>query len=535
MVNKKNAYDVIIAGAGASGLTSAAYLCKYGYRVLLCEKNEKVGGLISSFQYNGFLFDAGIRAFENSKIIFPMLEQLGIDMEFVKNPVSIGIEEDIIQLHSKENLGDYEELLNKHFPDNREDIRKIMQEIKTVMGYMDVLYDIDNPIFLNLSEDKEYLVKTLIPWLIKYQKNIKKATRLNQFVNDYLLDFTKNHSLIDMITQHFFKNTPTFFALSYFGLYLDYSYPMGGTEVLAQKLSDYIQDHKGHILTNTKIDSVNAGNHQIFSADGESFSYEKLIWACDAKRLYDIAETNNLRQIPRLEAKKRLVKNHSGVDSILTVFLGVNLEKDYFKSRCGEHCFYTPSAVGLSTAVPGWLKNNYTKEELTRQISDYLFYTTFEISCPVLRDPNLAPDGQSGLIVSTLMDYSLVKKIHETGWYEEFKDLCIKTVIQILEDTIFKGIKNKVLFSLCSTPLTIENRSGNAEGAITGWAFTAGKMPCETRLQKISKSVLTPIPDVYQAGQWAFSPSGLPVCILSGKLAADKIDKKLRKNSKKKG
>jgi phytoene dehydrogenase-like protein len=532
MTNQENTYDVIVVGAGAAGLTAAAYLCKNGYRVLLCEKGNKTGGLVSSFQYKGFIFDAGIRAFENSGIIFPMLKQLGITIDFVKNPVSIGIENNIIELHSKESLFDYEGLLNHYFPDNCDDIRKIIQEIEMVMDYMDVLYGIDNPLFLDFSKDREYLFKTLFPWLIKYQINIKKVTKLNLPVNEYLLGVTHNQALIDMITQHFFKNTPTFFALSYFGLYLDYSYPIGGTEVLPRKLSDYIQTHNGCIYTNTRISSVHAAEKQVVSADGRSFSYKKLIWACDAKYLYDIVKTNNVKSSRMIAAKKQLINSNKGGDSILTVFLGIDLDKDYFQKRCGDHSFYTPSSVGLSAAVPGWPKYKCEKPELFRQITNYLAHTTFEISCPVLRDPNLAPEGNSGLIVSTLMDYTLVKEIHEAGWYEEFKDLCIKTVILILDDSIFSGIKYKVLFSLCSTPLTIESKTGNAQGAITGWAFSDRKLPSETRLKKIAQSVVMPIPDMYQAGQWTFSPSGLPVSILTGKLAADAVNKKLCKDLK---
>jgi hypothetical protein len=44
---------------------------------------------------------------------------------------------------------------------------------------------------------------------------------------------------------------------------------------------------------------------------------------------------------------------------------------------------------------------------------------------------------------------------------------------------------------------------------------------------KVAQSVLTPIPDVFQAGQWTFSPSGLPISILTGKLAADKVKKQI--------
>jgi phytoene dehydrogenase-like protein len=37
-------FDVIVVGAGASGLTAAAYLAKYGRSVLLCEKEPSAAG-----------------------------------------------------------------------------------------------------------------------------------------------------------------------------------------------------------------------------------------------------------------------------------------------------------------------------------------------------------------------------------------------------------------------------------------------------------------------------------------------------------
>ena len=529
MLTNDNTYDAIIAGAGVAGLTAAAYLCKYGYQVLLCEQNKETGGLVNSFEYNGFIFDGGIRAFENSGIIFPMLRQLGIEIEWVKNPVSIGIGKDMIQLHSKDSLFHYQELLNKHFPSNREDIKDIIQEIKRVMEYMDVLYGVDNPLFINVSEDKEYLFKTLFPWLIKYKRNMRKASKLLKPVNDYLSSFTENQSLIDIITQHFFKNTPTFFALSYFGLYLDYSYPIGGTRVLPEKLSYYIHEHQGCILTKTKIATVNIEDNQVTTTGGKCFSYKKLIWACDAKQLYDAVEEHEIKPIKKIDVQKSLVKNNRGGDSILTIFLGLDIKMDYFQNRCGAHCFYTPSSVGISAVALNLLNSSCPKEDWVSEISDYLKYTTYEISCPVLQDSALAPEGKAGLIISTLMDYKLIKDIHKAGWYDEFKELCTKSVIEILDETIFEGLKTKVLFSLCSTPLTIEKLTGNSEGAITGWAFADRKLPSETRLRKIKKSILTPIPNVYQAGQWSFSPSGLPVCILTGKLAADAIHKNLGK------
>jgi hypothetical protein len=48
-------------------------------------------------------------------------------------------------------------------------------------------------------------------------------------------------------------------------------------------------------------------------------------------------------------------------------------------------------------------------------------------------------------------------------------------------------------------------------------------------MPKIARSVLTQIPDTFQAGQWTYSPSGLPVSILTGKLAADRVVRALGK------
>ena len=50
-------YEAIIVGGGMAGLTAAAYLVRAGKRVLLCEKEQEVGGLVASFERGGFTFD----------------------------------------------------------------------------------------------------------------------------------------------------------------------------------------------------------------------------------------------------------------------------------------------------------------------------------------------------------------------------------------------------------------------------------------------------------------------------------------------
>lgn len=359
-------YDVIVVGAGIAGLTSAAYVAKAGYTTLLCEKSEKPGGLVGSFTRKGFTFDAGIRAFENSGIVFPMIRQLGIAMDFVKNPVAIGLEDELMILAGVESLNEYATMLTLKFPDNR------------------------------------------------------------------------------------------------------------------------------------------------------------------------------------VTAQEKKIQENRGGDSIFSIYLAVDLVPLYFSNHCGPHCFYTPSKAGLSSIhSENWqaVLADETRSEsdqrtaLQTWLIEYLTLTTYEISCPALRDSALAPTGKTGVIVSTLMDYRLVKAIDEAGWYQVFKELCEEKIISVLNETIFPGLINQVEDRFSSTPLTIERLTGNSGGAITGWAFPAdhgtARLPAVSVFRKIAKTIVTPIPHIHQAGQWTFSPSGLPVSILTGKLVADRVIKILKKQGRK--
>lgn len=533
------AWDVIVVGGGMAGLTAAAYTARAGLKVLLCEKECKTGGLVNSFEHNGFVFDGGIRAIENSGIVVPMLRQLGLQVDFLPSPVSIGIGQDVIGIDSKDNLRAYQALLEKHFPDHKPDIAAIIREIAQIMGYMAVLYGIDNPLFLDLKSNPGYVFREILPWSLKYALTAPKIARFKGPVEEHLARLTANQALNDIIAQHFFQRTPTSFALSYFSLYLDYRYPKGGTGALPQALERCVLDHGGEIRCATEIVRVDAGRNQVTDAGGNVYRYKELVWAADQKTLYrrlDATALTDKKAIADIEARKAMLAGKVGGDSVLTLFLAVNLDGGYFARISNPHFFYTPSTAGLSQVSLGQLRlgDPQAPARLTAErakIEDwlrrFLEHTTYEISIPALRDPTLAPEGKTGLVISTLFDYALTKHIAGLGWYAEFKQLAADHMVRVLDASIYPGLRAAVIASLTSTPLTLERIAGNSEGAITGWAFTNDVMPAVSSLPGVARSVLTPIPAVYQAGQWTYSPSGLPIAILTGKLAADRVLKDL--------
>lgn len=518
-------YDLIIVGGGIAGLTAAAYGARSGHKVLLIEKNEKCGGLVNSFSKEGFTFDGGVRSLENAGIILPMLKDLDIDLEFVSSPVSIGIEDKIMHINSKDSLAEYRMLLESLFPQSKHDVEEIIRIIKRIMGEMEVLYGVDNPLFMDMRKEWKKAI-SYGPWFFRFLNTIKTMRKLREPVETFLEKRISDKALMDIISQHFFKATPAFFAMSYFYLYTDYMYPKGGIGKLAEAVEKRSMELGAEIVNNTRIVKIVPAEKKLIDEKGNSYRYRKLLWAADLKTLYRNADTEGLKHEvqKKINTERERILKHRGADSVVTIFLGVNEYPAKFSEIARGHLFYTPSKQGigevyrseLDRMINDW--DNVRKKDVLKWLDRFCRLNTYEILIPALRDPDTAPAGKTGLIISLLFEYELVKKINESGWYDEFKHELLKNMVKTLSETIYPGLEDNVTFSMVSTPLTIEQMIGSSEGAIIGWSFTE-QIPVSDNMLTVRNSVKTSLPDVFKAGQWAYSPAGIPTAIMTGRLA----------------
>lgn len=523
-------YDTIIVGGGIAGLTSAAFLARAGKKIILIEKNEEFGGLVNSFVSDGFHFEAGVRALESAGIILPMLEELNIHIERVRSKVSVGIEDKILNVENLSSIQEYRNLLVELYPESAAEVDDFIKSMRKIMKLLDVLYGIDNPLFKDLKRDRKYIFNTLLPWLPKFIFTVGKINKLNYPYETYLENFIKNPSLRDIIGQHFFKGTPAFFALSYFSLYLDYFYPVGGVGKISEALVKKIQEFGGELKPMTLIKEIHVGENYIVDNAGAKYSYNNLVWSADLKTFYSQTITEGLSSEVRenFNAKKDKIMAGRGSESVFTLFLEVDLPLSYFAKVAHGHFFYTPDRKGLGNTHRGELSEmlqNWNKTEKAKVFSwlnRFLKLNTYEISIPGLKDPNLVPEHKTGVIVSFIIEYELFLKVEESGWYNDFRSETENQIIEILSDSVYPELKHKVEKQFSFTPISIKNRIGSTDGSIVGWSFER-PVPVVHKIQKSDKSVLTPIPNIFQAGQWAYSPAGVPMSILTGKLVVDRI------------
>jgi hypothetical protein len=254
---------------------------------------------------------------------------------------------------------------------------------------------------------------------------MRKAARLDAPVRQYLRRFYAERTAHRHDLPAFLCRTPTFFALSYFGLYLDYRYPVAARDNCPAFSGDNFLHRAEHCSPVRTSSAFSPATRTAALADGRTFRYGQLIWAADQTALYR-ALGERCRRQPQAKSPCRAQPRHRfHTDAVSRADFSREAE-----AACGAHAFYTPVADGLSS-LPDWrtLRCDGT-EALRRWTGSYLETTTYELSIPALRDPALAPAGKTGWIASTLFDYELAKFFADSGEYESFKSLATKTILR---------------------------------------------------------------------------------------------------------
>ena len=129
-------YDVIIIGSGISGLTSAVFLAKAGWKVLVLEKHFKLGGFTHTFKRNKYEWDTGIHYIgevQNPRSIVRRLFDYVTDSNLKWTPMDANYDRIIFPDKSYDFIAPKDkfiDLMCSYFPEDSKAIKNYLQEVR---------------------------------------------------------------------------------------------------------------------------------------------------------------------------------------------------------------------------------------------------------------------------------------------------------------------------------------------------------------------------------------------------------------------
>ena len=141
-MNSRSHYDVVILGAGLSGLAAGVRLAHFGKKVCIFERHNAPGGLNSFYSINGRKFDVGLHAVTNfvphgvrGTALARVLRQLRIDRgeldlcEQRYSRITFGGKTGV-SLNFSNQFSLFESEVAKCFPNEVDGLRKLVERIK---------------------------------------------------------------------------------------------------------------------------------------------------------------------------------------------------------------------------------------------------------------------------------------------------------------------------------------------------------------------------------------------------------------------
>ncbi len=483
---------IAIIGSGFSSLAASCYLAKQGNKVTIYEKNSTIGGRARQFKKDGFTFDMGPSWYWMPDVFERFFQDFGKKSadyyELIKlNPayrVYFGIN-DFISIY-----------------DNLEDIKTAFEEIEKGSGKK-------LETFINQAKSNyDIAIKDLVyrPGVSPLELITKEtALKLNQFFGNVSADIRKkfkNEKLIQILEFPVLflgakpSKTPSFYNfMNYADFGLGTWHPKNGMFDVIRGLEKLALELGVAIKTNSPIQKIHVEDK---TAAGIVINNE-IIKADIVLSGADYHHTESLLNNEHRVYSEKYWESRTFAPSSLLFFVGFNKKIEnishhalFFDTDFNQH------AIDIYDN-PKWPDKP-------------LFYANF----PSKTDKTAAPEGmESGFFLIPLAPGIEDNNTLRENYFEK--------IITRFEQLTQQKIRNNIIFkeSFCKNDFVADYNAykGNAYGMANTLLQTAFLRP-KLKSKKVR--------NLYFTGQLTVPGPGVPPALISGKLAAELIQKSFR-------
>ena len=463
---ESNTYDVIVIGAGISGLICGCYLSKAGKKVLIIEQHDRPGGYFTSFRRKGFLFDAAAHSFGNYREgghVRKILTDLGVpELARIKrcNPSDMVIAPECIVTYWNDVPSTIAGLSNV-FPHEEKNIVNFFKFISSA-GISD---------FVKLKDKTfDFLLRQFF-----IDSRLRSVLALPVFGNGGL----------PPSRLQAFSGIKIFSEFIVDGGY----YTEGGIQALPNALANIVKHNGGAIVYKKRVEKIIIQNGAVTGV--ELTNREKLhgrivVSACDMRQTYTMLFGDHVVDD---EVTKQL---NTMTPSLSTFILYMGL-REPFKE--------TPKAGVNSWYLTDWdLDATYSRVERCdfSDVGAFMF--------------RVSPDQKTALAFIGAPYYS-------RSFWKENKRKTADEFFARIEHSI-PGLREQVAYIEAASPATLERYTLNYQGAAFGWA----KSPSQMSAIMACKS--SRLQGLLFTGHWTSIGFGLPGTCYSGYETARRILKK---------
>ena len=492
-----NDKTVLVVGAGLGGLATALRLVKKGYKVEIIEKNEQAGGRLNQLKKDGFTFDVGPSFFSMSYEFEEFARDCGIELPFKYvelDPLySVNFSDNPKTFHLYKDIAKLAEQFKDIEPDFEEKMRKYLKKSGALFNDT-----IDLVVKNNFDSMFDYITTLMrvnpvhVPVLFKsffaHVEQYFDSKEAQQIVS--LVAFFLGRTPFDTMAIYTLLSHTEFQHDGYYNV-------VGGMYKVIEGFVDELTKENVKIHYNTEVVDYKANGKKIESVVDRSGKQ----WSADTILINADAAVFRHRVMKHKNFTKEKMDKKSWTMGFLTFYIGlkcklpeVNHHNYYLGSNFKE---YADNVLANSNSMekPYYYVNVVSKynEDCAPKGCENLFFV-----CPV---PNL---------------------INKENWND--RDEIVDSIIEDFSKRIGKDIAPEIISRTIYTPIEWGEQYNLYRGSGLGLSHTFTQIGAMRPANVDEK-----YKNLFYVGASTVPGAGLPMSMISSKLAFERIDKYFKK------
>lgn len=484
---------IAIIGAGFGGLSAAAYLSRDGYDVTVFEKNDQPGGRAIVYKSKGFTFDMGPSWYMMPDVFDDFFSDFNTTAKKyydIKKLVpsyrvynSAGYHD--VKPVDEGGLGLFDDLE----PGAADQVKSLLK--KTSKEYSHIREHLLEKDYISPTDaiDSKALSMLANPALFRsYHSRIKNTTKNEdiQRILEFMTVFMGGSP----------QNIPGVYSLlSHVDLGLGIWYPMGGFGKVAKAFETIAKEQGTKFVYNAEVSKIHTAQHKAshVEVDGELLEFDAIVANADYHHVETKLVPKNYQTYSERYWQKKTLS-----PSAMLVYLGVNKKVPGLL----HHTMF------FDSDWHGHFEQVFNKKEWS---SRPLFY----VSNPSKTDASVAPKGTENIILLA----PLANGLHPTkAQVDELVESLIARLESHTKTQISKDIVVKKIAMMDFFADTFNAYKGNAFGL----AHTLGQSAMfRPRMQSRKLN------NLFYVGQYTNPGTGVPMVVLSGKIAARVVGERI--------